>query len=115
MRFNLSLLTLTLALSASFGAVAQQGAPKLAQKSTYKVGFAQTESNNPWRIAQTKSLAVDDRPADPRGPRDGVDRHRVEAGLRDQRLGGVEQLLAPRLGSHSCDGCHAQLCYIPVT
>jgi ABC-type sugar transport system substrate-binding protein len=30
--------------------------PKLAQKPTYKVGFAQTESNNPWRIAQTKSM-----------------------------------------------------------
>jgi len=30
--------------------------PKLAKKATYKVGFAQTESNNPWRIAQTKSM-----------------------------------------------------------
>lgn len=30
--------------------------PKLEQKDTYKVGFAQTESNNPWRIAQTKSM-----------------------------------------------------------
>lgn len=30
--------------------------PKLAPKDTYKVGFAQTESNNPWRIAQTKSM-----------------------------------------------------------
>lgn len=30
--------------------------PKLQQKDTYKVGFAQTESNNPWRIAQTKSM-----------------------------------------------------------
>ena len=30
--------------------------PKLAVKKTYKVGFAQTESNNPWRIAQTKSM-----------------------------------------------------------
>jgi ABC-type sugar transport system substrate-binding protein len=26
------------------------------RKDTYKVGFAQTESNNPWRIAQTKSM-----------------------------------------------------------
>ncbi|WP_019010735.1 ABC transporter substrate-binding protein [Deinococcus aquatilis] len=33
-----------------------QGLPKLAQKATYKVGFAQTESNNPWRLAQTKSM-----------------------------------------------------------
>src|SRR5215212_1628458 len=30
--------------------------PKLAQKDTYKVGFAQTESNNPWRLAQTASM-----------------------------------------------------------
>src|SRR5918997_506645 len=30
--------------------------PKLEKKDTYKVGFAQTESNNPWRIAQTKSM-----------------------------------------------------------
>jgi ribose transport system substrate-binding protein len=53
----------TLLLSASaFGAVALTAGvafaepPKLAQKDTYKVGFAQTESNNPWRIAQTKSM-----------------------------------------------------------
>src|SRR3954454_16310744 len=30
--------------------------PKLAQKSTYKVGFCQTESNNPWRLAETASM-----------------------------------------------------------
>ena len=30
--------------------------PKLAKKDTYKIGFAQTESNNPWRLAQTKSM-----------------------------------------------------------
>ncbi|MEG3632061.1 ABC transporter substrate-binding protein [Streptomyces poriticola] len=30
--------------------------PPLGQKDTYKVGFAQTEANNPWRIAQTKSM-----------------------------------------------------------
>ena len=29
------------------------GLPPLKQKATYKVGFAQTESNNPWRLAQT--------------------------------------------------------------
>jgi galactofuranose transport system substrate-binding protein len=29
---------------------------KLAKKDTYKVGFAQTESNNPWRLAQTASM-----------------------------------------------------------
>lgn len=46
----------------SIGAVAVAGTvafaelPKLAEKKTYKVGFAQTESNNPWRIAQTNSM-----------------------------------------------------------
>jgi len=33
-----------------------QGLPPLAQKDRYKVGFAQMESNNPWRIAETKSF-----------------------------------------------------------
>src|SRR3712207_86326 len=32
------------------------GLPKLEQKESYKVGFAQTESNNPWRLAQTASM-----------------------------------------------------------
>jgi len=32
------------------------GLPKLERKDTYKVGFAQTESNNPWRLAQTASM-----------------------------------------------------------
>src|SRR6266436_4173547 len=30
--------------------------PKLAKKNTYKIGFAQTESNNPWRLAETASM-----------------------------------------------------------
>ena len=30
--------------------------PKLKKKDKYKVGFAQTESNNPWRLAQTQSM-----------------------------------------------------------
>ncbi len=30
--------------------------PPLAQKPNYKVGFAQVEENNPWRIAQTESM-----------------------------------------------------------
>jgi ribose transport system substrate-binding protein len=30
--------------------------PPLAKKDKYKVGFAQTESNNPWRIAETNSM-----------------------------------------------------------
>ena len=60
----------TLLLSASaFGAVALTAGlafaepPKLAQKDTYKVGFAQTESNNPWRIAQTKSMQDEAKPS----------------------------------------------------
>jgi len=30
-----------------------------AKKSSYKVGFAQSESNNPWRIAETNSMEAD--------------------------------------------------------
>jgi ribose transport system substrate-binding protein len=30
--------------------------PPLKKKDAYKVGFAQTESNNPWRLAQTESM-----------------------------------------------------------
>lgn len=58
---NLTRRTMLLAATAA-GAVALTAGlafaelPKLAQKDTYKVGFAQTESNNPWRIAQTKSM-----------------------------------------------------------
>ena len=33
--------------------------PTLAKKDTYKVGFAQTESNNPWRLAQTASMKAE--------------------------------------------------------
>jgi len=36
-----------------------QGLPPLEQKDSYKVGFAQTESNNPWRIAQTESMRAE--------------------------------------------------------
>lgn len=38
------------------GIAAAQDLPPLEQKDSYKVGFAQTESNNPWRIAQSKSF-----------------------------------------------------------
>ena len=44
-----------LALSTGSSAIAQD-LPPLEQKDRYKVGFAQTESNNPWRIAQTRSF-----------------------------------------------------------
>lgn len=50
-----SLVLAAAAVSAPVIAYAQ-GLPKLAQKKTYKVGFAQTESNNPWRLAQTRSM-----------------------------------------------------------
>jgi ribose transport system substrate-binding protein len=42
-------------LPLGFAALAQE-VPKLKVKDKYKVGFAQTESNNPWRIAQTESM-----------------------------------------------------------
>lgn len=45
------------ALAVAGVAIAQ--VPKLAQKDKYKVGFAQTESNNPWRIAQTNSMKAE--------------------------------------------------------
>ena len=37
-------------------ALAADHLPPLAKKDRYKVGFAQMESNNPWRIAETKSF-----------------------------------------------------------
>ena len=33
--------------------------PPLAKKDTYKVGFSQVETNNPWRIAQTESMKAE--------------------------------------------------------
>src|SRR3954451_24492452 len=38
------------------GVANASGAPKLAQKSTYKVAFSQNASNNPWRLAETASF-----------------------------------------------------------
>ena len=52
--FKLFVISVFVALSAL--AFAQDGPPALEQKDTYKVGFAQTESNNPWRIAETESM-----------------------------------------------------------
>jgi ribose transport system substrate-binding protein len=50
----------TLAFASGFATVAlADGLPKLADKKTYKVGFAQTESNNPWRLAQTASMKAE--------------------------------------------------------
>ncbi|MED5622359.1 ABC transporter substrate-binding protein [Ideonella sp. BN130291] len=56
MRFQRSLLSLALAACALPVWAADTGAPKLPQKASYKVGFAQAENNNPWRIAETKSM-----------------------------------------------------------
>lgn len=41
------------------GSAFAEGLPPLEKKTTYKVGFAQTESNNPWRIAQTESMKAE--------------------------------------------------------
>ncbi|MEM1387081.1 MAG: ABC transporter substrate-binding protein [Pseudomonadota bacterium] len=50
-------LLMTSVLAAVVGTSAlAQGLPPLEQKERYKVGFAQMESNNPWRIAETKSF-----------------------------------------------------------
>ncbi len=43
-------------LGCLFIGVASAQLPPLEQKDTYVVGFAQTESNNPWRIAETTSM-----------------------------------------------------------
>ncbi|ACM31191.1 ABC transporter substrate-binding protein [Rhizobium rhizogenes] len=52
-----SLLTTSVAASAvALVSTIAFAAPPLAKKDIYKVGFAQTESNNPWRIAETKSM-----------------------------------------------------------
>jgi ABC-type sugar transport system substrate-binding protein len=55
-RIFLALLAGAAPLALGFGQALAQGVPKLAVKEKYKVGFAQTESNNPWRIAQTESM-----------------------------------------------------------
>lgn len=44
------------AAALTFGSRAFAALPKLEKKDKYKVGFAQTESNNPWRLAETKSM-----------------------------------------------------------
>jgi galactofuranose transport system substrate-binding protein len=48
---------LTLVLAAGIiGTACAQELPKLKEKKSYKVGFSQTESNNPWRLAETESV-----------------------------------------------------------
>jgi galactofuranose transport system substrate-binding protein len=55
-RRHLMMSAVAAATASAFARAAQAGAPPLAKKDTYKVGFAQTESNNPWRLAQTTSM-----------------------------------------------------------
>ncbi|MEP4991147.1 MAG: sugar ABC transporter substrate-binding protein, partial [Paracoccaceae bacterium] len=54
-RRMLLLAATALGLGASSMAWAQS-LPPLEMKERYKVGFSQMESNNPWRIAETKSF-----------------------------------------------------------
>ncbi len=49
-------LAVGLAVFGAAAAASAQGLPPLEQKDRYKVGFPQMESNNPWRIAETKSF-----------------------------------------------------------
>jgi galactofuranose transport system substrate-binding protein len=49
------IITLT-ATAALFSSMVSAGLPVLEKKERYKVGFAQSESNNPWRIAETNSF-----------------------------------------------------------
>ena len=46
----------TAAAASAFARAAFADLPKMEKKDSYKVGFAQVESNNPWRLAQTKSM-----------------------------------------------------------
>ena len=46
----------TVAATSATGGAAAGGLPKLAKKDTYTVGFSQTVSDNPWRLAETKSM-----------------------------------------------------------
>lgn len=59
MNFNRRQMLIGSAAAAAAATMAQRAfaaAPPLAKKDTYKAGFAQTESNNPWRLAQTASM-----------------------------------------------------------
>ena len=58
-RTFLALATGVAAIGLGLGGATAQELPKLKQKDKYKVGFAQTESNNPWRIAQTESMKAE--------------------------------------------------------
>ena len=57
--FSLATATTLAALGGRNASAQSGGLPKLAQKGAYRVGFAQAESNNPWRIAQTESMRAE--------------------------------------------------------
>ena len=48
-------LAFAFAVGMSSSSIAQE-LPKLKEKKTYKVGISQTDSNNPWRLAETESV-----------------------------------------------------------
>src|SRR5258707_2193452 len=54
-QFVVTGLAFAFATGMSSSSIAQE-LPKLKEKKTYKVGFSQTESNNPWRLAETESV-----------------------------------------------------------
>lgn len=55
-RISQTLSAVSIALSLVAGSAHAQDLPKIEKKDRYKVGFSQMESNNPWRIAETKSF-----------------------------------------------------------
>ncbi len=58
-KFAILLLALFAVSTMAATAASVGGPPKLPQKSKYKIGFSQTESNNPWRLAETKSFKTE--------------------------------------------------------
>ncbi|MEM8949729.1 MAG: ABC transporter substrate-binding protein [Pseudomonadota bacterium] len=50
------LASMTLAVMVAMPSAMASDLPPLEKKDRYKVGFSQMESNNPWRIAETKSF-----------------------------------------------------------
>ena len=62
--------------------------PPLKKKDRYKVGFAQTESNNPWRLAQTASMK------DEAAKRDGQVVYTDAAGWAAKQVADVNSMIA---------------------
>ena len=55
-RIVISAAAIAFGVASLAGVAAAQDLPPLPMKERYKVGFPQMESNNPWRIAETKSF-----------------------------------------------------------